>query len=122
MTIARSTPTTSPTPRVAFAALVAALSLSGCALHPVPSLQLEGARAAIATATLAGAETQAPENLVLAREKLALTRRWLAAGDNEPVRWLAEQAQVDAELATMKAASLQAQHAVHTRNATGAPS
>ena len=36
-------------------------------------------------------------------DKLELTRRWIEARDYKPARWLAEQAQVDAELASMKA-------------------
>jgi hypothetical protein len=94
------------------AAILAAMSLAGCALHPEPVQQLAGARDAISSAALAGAETQAIEELARARGKLALAGRWLAAQDNEPATWLAEQAGVDAELAGARAAALQAQSAV----------
>jgi hypothetical protein len=94
------------------AAIVAALALAGCAINPVPVQQLANARIAIASATLAAPGAQAPEELGRAREKLALSQRWINAKDNEPASWLAEQALVDAELATAKVATIQARHAV----------
>jgi len=60
---------------------------------------------AIAQAQAAGAAEHAPAELALAQEKLALGKRWIAARDYEPAKWLVEQARVDAELAGMKAGS-----------------
>jgi Domain of unknown function (DUF4398) len=94
------------------AAILASLTLAGCAINPVPVQQLANARTAIASATLAAPGAQAPEELGRAREKLALSQRWVDARDNKPAAWLAEQALVDAELATAKVATIQAQRAV----------
>ena len=77
--------------------------LPGCASQTVPAGDVAAADRAIARAVKSGADQWAPKDLLLAREKMALTRRLLAAGDPTPARWLAQQAQVDAELATAKA-------------------
>ena len=77
--------------------------LCGCASAPMQDL-MAGERA-ITQAEAAGAAQHAPAELALAQEKLALGKRWIAAHDYEPAKWLVEQARVDAELAGMKAAS-----------------
>ena len=82
---------------------VAAVVVAGCASNAYPDAQLASAEAAVAGAIAAGAAQHAVEELRSAQEKLALARRWIAAKDYEPARWLAEQARVDAELATAKA-------------------
>jgi hypothetical protein len=97
-----------------FAAPAAALLFAGCASHPPPFLQIANARAAIAAATLESTPTPAGEELSRAREKLALADRWMAARDHQPARWLAEQAEVDAELAAAKSANAAAQRALLT--------
>jgi hypothetical protein len=84
--------------------LLIALATVGCAANP-PVEQLASSERAIAAAVAEDAEALAPRDLHLARFKLDLSRRWLAAGDHEPARWLAEQAQIDAELARLKAAA-----------------
>jgi hypothetical protein len=81
----------------------AVAALCGCATAPMHDVML-GERA-IAQAQAAGAAEHAPAELALAQEKLALGKRWIAARDYEPAKWLVEQARVDAELAAMKAAS-----------------
>jgi len=83
--------------------MAAAAAVCGCASAPMHDVML-GERA-IAQARAAGAAEHAPAELALAQEKLALGKRWIAARDYEPARWLVEQAQVDAELAAMKASS-----------------
>jgi hypothetical protein len=83
---------------------MAALAAPGCASHPVPVIQIQASTAAVARAQAFGAT----DGLVLAREKLALSARWVAARDPEPARWLAEQAEVDAELARARSASARA--------------
>jgi hypothetical protein len=87
---------------------LAALLLAGCAVHPHPTEQLERSETAIAAALAAGAAELAPAELRSAQEKMNLSKRWLAARDYQPAHWLIEQAQVDAELAAMKAISANA--------------
>ncbi|HUQ29523.1 MAG TPA: DUF4398 domain-containing protein [Usitatibacter sp.] len=79
--------------------ITSALLASGCAAHRAPTLAIDVSSRAIARAESAGAERLAPEDIRRARDKLALTGRWMAVRDHEPARWLAEQAEVDAELA-----------------------
>jgi hypothetical protein len=81
---------------------------AGCASHSVLSDQVRESHAAIARAVDAGAEEHAPRELALAREKILLGERWIAAGDYKPAQWLVEQARVDAELAAAKAAGASA--------------
>lgn len=83
--------------------VVAGSLVQACAMQPVPTEQLATSRAAFDAAIRAGAAESAPMELELARQKLELTRRWIDANDFKPARWLAEQAQVDAELAWLKA-------------------
>lgn len=90
-------------------ALIVAAGLGvGCTVNPMPSEQLALSERAIAVARTAGAGEAAPDELRLAEEKLALGKRWIAARDYKPARWLAEQAEVDAEVATLKAMSARA--------------
>jgi hypothetical protein len=81
--------------------LVALLAV-GCASHPIPERQLADARAAIESANVAGAANLAPVELHLARQKLELSQRWIDSRDYQPARWLAEQADIDAQLAVVK--------------------
>ena len=96
------------TPRTLFTspALPSCLTLllvSGCATPAPPSGDLAAAERAVVRAVKSGAAEWAPQELALAQQKVALTRRWLDAGDPTPAHWLAQQAQVDAELAAVKA-------------------
>lgn len=84
--------------------LAVAMLAAGCASHPVPSLQLEVSAAAIERASGSGGRDGAA-SLESAREKMDLARRLVADRATEPGRWLAEQAQVDAELAQAKSAA-----------------
>lgn len=85
--------------RLAFAA--AATLAAGCASQPLPESELAAAKASIAAASAVAPA----RDLERAQVKLALGERWIAAGDYGPARWLAEQAEVDAELAAARAAS-----------------
>ena len=85
------------------ALLPAAAWLAGCAVQALPAGQLAASEAAIERAERAGAALYATTELNNAKEKLRLTRRWIEARDYAPARWLAEQAQIDAELAEVKA-------------------
>ena len=87
---------------------LAVAMVAGCAISPYPAEQLAAAEAAIAGARDAGAQELAPGEWRRAQEKMELGKRWIAAKDFKPALWLVEQAQVDAELATMKAMSARA--------------
>jgi hypothetical protein len=88
--------------------IVSASLIAGCAINPAPREELAAAHEAIDAAQVAGADDFAVRELRLARDKIALGERWIAASDNKPARWLVEQAQLDAELAALKAASARA--------------
>ena len=88
---------------IGLAATAIAMFAGGCAVQPLPSAEIASSEAAISAALGAGAAESASHEMALAREKLELTRRWIEARAYKPARWLAEQAQVDAELASMKA-------------------
>lgn len=79
------------------ATLVAALA--GCASTPVPNEKLAVARASVQRAEQAGAPELAPVELSTAREKLGRAEKAAANHDEEPATMLAEQADVDAQLA-----------------------
>ena len=88
--------------------LLAGLLVAGCAAYPAPTRQLDVSVLAIEAAVMAGAAEHAATDLKSAQDKLALGKRWIAAKDYQPALWLVEQAQVDAELAEMKAISAKA--------------
>ncbi len=89
--------------RVCLALVLGAAALaSGCASSKMPAGELAAARSSISEARSAGAD------LAQAESKLALSGRWVQARDFGPAAWLAEQAQVDAELATVRAATAEA--------------
>ena len=86
---------------LAYPLALAALTLAaGCATQTLPSQEIGQAQAAIGIASHA-----ASPDLDRARAKLALSGRWVDARDYGPARWLAEQAEVDAELAAVRAAA-----------------
>lgn len=89
-------------------ALSSALALLACASAPPPTDQLAVATAAVAHAATAGGPEMAPLEMGLARDKLARARQALAAGDNAGALALAQQAQLDAQLAESKAETLKA--------------
>ena len=84
-------------PHVAYAALLCAMLCAGCATSR-PSDQLAAASVAIAAA-------QPSPEVTRAQVKVALAQRWMDARDYGPARWLAEQAEVDAELAAARQAA-----------------
>jgi hypothetical protein len=87
--------------RIAVATL-APLLAAGCST--VPERELQGAADAITLAQQMGVSPSS-NDLRGARDKLRWSKRWVEARDNEPARWLAEQAKVDAELAQARAAT-----------------
>ena len=99
--------------RKALSALASGL-LAGCSLQPVPVEEMSQARGAVAQAVSLSAAIP-PGELKRVQEKMALAQRWVDARDHGPARWLAEQAQVDAELALARAAGNDARRALAQR-------
>jgi len=89
----------------------AVMAMAGCASVPAPTEQLAVSKAAVANAVGAGGTEFAPAEMRTAQEKLDRANQAMAAKDYERARWLAEQAQVDAQLAVTKARSAKAQKA-----------
>lgn len=84
--------------RVAVGAAVAS-ALAACASSPIPSEKIAVARASVQRAEEAGATEFAPVELSTARDKLQRAENAAADHDAQPATMLAEQANVDAELA-----------------------
>lgn len=90
----------------------ALLVLGGCASPPpAPTDQLAVSKAAVAQAVSAGAPEFAPAELSSARDKLDRANLAMAAKDYAQARILAEQAEVDAQLAVTRTRSSKAQKA-----------
>ena len=108
-----TTPTAPRTSTRLAAATVTLLLLAACASPGVrPSAELASAQASIAQAESAGALTQAPVDLLSAREKFGQAEA--AARDERflQARLLAERAQADAEVAERRARADKAQATV----------
>ncbi len=91
---------------------VTALFISGCAGNP-PTEQMAVSKVAISNATSAGSNEFAPLALRSAMEKMDAAERAMAAEDYILARQLAEQSQVDAQLALATARSTKAQKAAN---------
>ena len=89
----------------------AALLLIACASTPAPTEQMAISRAAVSNATSAGGNEYAPVQLKSAIDKMDAAERAMSAKDYVRARQLAEQAQVDAQLAEATARSAQAKKA-----------
>lgn len=87
------------------AACVLALGLVACASAPVPSLELQRARDALARAEEAGAPSLAPVDYRMAREGLDGGRALIDTRENAGARLLLQKAEVRAELALAKASA-----------------
>jgi hypothetical protein len=74
-------------------------ALGACASTPVPGEKIAVAEASLHRAEQAGAPQLAPVELATARDKLARAQKAAADHDALPATQLAEQANVDAELA-----------------------
>jgi DNA repair ATPase RecN len=77
----------------------ALLALTACATSPIPNEKIAVARASVQRAEQSGAQEAAPVELSTARDKLQRAEKAVADHDAEPATMLAEQANVDAELA-----------------------
>ena len=87
------------------------LFLTGCASTPAPNEQMALSRAAVSNATSAGGTEFAPLLLKSAREKMDAAERAMVDKNYVLARQLAEQAQVDAQLAGSMARSAKAKSA-----------
>lgn len=94
------------------AALALALGLlAGCATTPAPTQQMAVSRAAVENARAAGGNQYAPVELQRAMNKLDAAEKAMAREDYVEAEKLAQQAEVDARLASAKAQSAKAQRA-----------
>lgn len=95
--------------------VTAALITTGCAsAPPAPVEQMAVSRAAVASASSAGANEFSPVLLKSAMDKLAAAELAMTKKDYANARQLAEQAQVDAQLAVATARSVKAKKAADT--------
>jgi hypothetical protein len=98
--------------------MVAVAGVAAACSHAPPTGELSLARTSVALAvTHADAGAAAVKR---AEDKLALARRLMDAGDHGPALWLAEQAQVDAELAIARASASDARRSLSQRQQAGA--
>jgi hypothetical protein len=97
--------------RVITAAVVGA-GLAGCASMPPPTEQMAVSRAAIDQAQSAGAVQYASAEYDSARRKLDLATLAIRDQDYVKARRLAEQAEIDANLAQAKAGAAQSEKSV----------
>ena len=88
-----------------------AFLIASCAGIPAPVEQMAVSKVAVSNATSAGGNEFAPLQLKSAMEKMDGAERAMAAENYLQARQLAEQAQVDAQLATTTARSAKAQKA-----------
>jgi len=89
-----------------------AFTLAACANEvPAPTEQVTLSSSIIRDAESAGAVQHSPVELNMAREKLEGARREMQDGDNESARRLAEQAEVDARVANLRARTASAREA-----------
>lgn len=93
---------------LAFAA-AALVTLGGCASTPPPVEKMAVAEAAIQSASTTSTSESAPGELQIAIAKLASARQAMADGNFERAGQLAEQAEVDAQVAVLHAQSTRAQ-------------
>jgi hypothetical protein len=91
--------------------LVVTLLVAGCASIPAPTEQIAVSKAAVDSASSAGGNEFAPAALRSAMEKMDAAERAMTREEYLVARQLAEQAQVDAQLAASTARSVKAQKA-----------
>lgn len=83
----------------AIACAVMTLGLAACASTPIPNEKIAVAQASVQRAEQSGAPELAPVEMAAARDKLARAEKAAADRNAEPATELAEQANVDAQLA-----------------------
>ena len=92
--------------------VAAALMLAGCASAPPPLAEIARSDAAISAAQQANAVSHAPLELGSAQQKLRQARAAMTAEDYVAARRLAEEAEVEAQLAQAKSQSATAQQSL----------
>lgn len=90
---------------------LSAALIVGCASVPPPTERIAISKVALDNAVSAGGPEFAPAEMKSARDKLARANVAMAGNDFVNAKWLAEQAQVDADLAASKSRTAQAQKA-----------
>jgi hypothetical protein len=80
-------------------AIALALTAAGCATTPIPNEKIAVAKASVQRAEQSGAPELAPVEMATARDKLSRAEKAAADRDAQPATELAEQANVDAQLA-----------------------
>jgi hypothetical protein len=85
-------------------AAAAVWMLAACASTPIPNEKIAVAKASLQRAEQSGAPELAPVELASARDKLNRAEKAAADHDAQPATMLAEQANVDAQLAEATAA------------------
>ena len=98
-------------------AVATAIFMSGCASTPTvpaPTEQMAVSRATLNAASSAGASEFAPVQLKSAMDKMDTAERAMGAKNYDLARKMAEQAQVDAQLAATAARAGKAQKAADT--------
>jgi len=88
--------------------LAAVILLAGCASTPQPTEQMAVSRAAVINASSVGANQFAPIQLKSAMEKMTAAEKAMSDKNYDLARQLAEQAQVDAQLAVTMSGSAKA--------------
>ena len=91
--------------------IAAAMLVAGCASTPAPVEQMATSREAVSNASNAGGNEFAPLPLRSAMEKMDAAEHAMAEEDYPLAKQLAEQAQVDAQLALATARTAKAQKA-----------
>jgi hypothetical protein len=81
------------------AAIIALVTAAGCATTPIPNEKIAVAKASLQHAEQSGAPELAPVEMAQARDKLGRAEKAAADHDAQPATELAEQANVDAQLA-----------------------
>ncbi len=81
------------------ALIAAAVAAAGCASTPIPNEKIAVAKASVQRAEQSGAPEFAPVELAAARDKLNRAEKAAADHQEQPATMLAEQANVDAQLA-----------------------
>jgi hypothetical protein len=85
--------------------LGASFLMAACAGVPAPTEQMALSTAAVTSAASAGGTETAPAEMQMARDKLNRAKLAMTKEDYDSARGLAEEAQVDAQLAEAKAHS-----------------
>ena len=109
-----------PRARIAPLAMTLAVGLAalgGCASTPAPTEQLAVAEAAVQRANTTSTSENSAVELKVATNKLAGARQAMASKDYELARRLAEQAEVDAEVAELRSQALRSRQAAQDAQA-----